>query len=132
MAIAQILKLGLPSFEITLPDPSQGSRIFIGPNTEEISKTGRAVDGTRKKDYVNTKKSFIIEYGALSEANVKVLEGIYALQAANPTINLNFIYTEQAATPITISVYMSPIDRGVVKPIGVFYYNDIKIELTEV
>ena len=124
----QVIKLGLTGAETTLPTES---RSFPTSNNGLVSVQGRAADGTKHTDFINSKRSFTINYSVISEANKDIITAIYQLQITHGSY-LNFIYTNQAGANVSVTVEMSAPNFGAITPKNVYYYSGTTIVLEEV
>lgn len=124
----QVLKLGLAGAESTLPTES---RSFVDSGNALVSVQGRSADGTLHEDFINSKRSFTINYAVVSEATKDILTAIYQLQIDNGSF-LSFIYTNQAGSNVSVTVRMAAPNFGAINPKDVYYYYGVTINLEEV
>ena len=126
MAI-QILKLGLPGSEITLPTES---RINDGGQDTLKTNTGDSASGNLHVDIIATKRNFNISWGVMSERDYMItLNVIYMYQLAGN--KLNFIYTNQSGAETHTTVFMQPPSRGALIQRDVYYDNGVTLSLQE-
>lgn len=124
----QTLKIGLPGLEQELPNKS---RSMLTEEYIEKSRTGEALDGTRKKDFVASKKRLVWNYNVLTEATRDLINNIYQLQIDNGT-PLSIIYTEAGGVEKTLTGFMSPPSFGSLVQQDTLYKNGVSIEINEV
>lgn len=124
----QVIQLGLPASEITLPTLARSLSSF---DYETVSIAGRAADGTRHEDFIAIKREWSITYSILSEANLATIFSIWELQFTN-TQFLSLIITDQAGGESTFTVRMSAPQTGALIQREIYYYNNVSFTLEEV
>lgn len=121
------LKLGLAGTETELPE---NSRIFSSESSELIKNEGRSVNGTLHTDFIGYKRTFIITWDVISEADKNSIETTIKEQLIGEF--LSFIKTSEDGTPETIEVSGILGAFGALVP-GVSFYNyQAAITLVEV
>jgi hypothetical protein len=123
----QVLKLGLPGAEVTLPTES---RINDGGQDTFNYISGTSADGTLKVDLIGSKQNFSVSWGVVSEDNFDIIKGIYLSQITSSSF-LNYIYTTENGTEISTQVLMQPPTKGELIQRDQYYSNAITITMQE-
>ena len=124
----QVLQLGLSGSEVTLPTESRSNEAF---GNALISSDGRSANGTLHTDFINSKESYIINYGVVTEANKDVITNIFKLQISEPAF-LSFKFTIQSGATVTRTVKMLAPSFGPIVVKDIYYSNGVTINLEQV
>lgn len=107
--------------DITLPNPKRFER-----RTVEMSKVNDTINGTTKKDIVNRKEQFVLDYTNLTQAQVASILSEY-----NTQITREFEVTESNLTISATEVHIDIPGRAY-NTKGDQYREDLTLILTEV
>ena len=124
----QILKLGLPGSETTLPTES---RINEQGAPSYFKKSARSANKTLHIDYIAKKLNWSISWEVISEANFNIISAIIDLQYSRPS-NLSFIYTTENGTEVAKTVDVEITNKGALMQRDVYYDSGLSLSIVEV
>jgi hypothetical protein len=124
----QTLRLGLVGSESLLPSES---RTFNTVGITEFSRSGRSIDGTLRKDFINNKRTFTVSWDVLPQASLDLIESIYQLQFSNGTF-LNFIVSDKIGGTRNYTVSMAAFSWSHKTFVDDWYYSGVSLTFEEV
>jgi len=124
----QILKLGLPGSETTLPTES---RINEQGAPTYFKNTARSANKTLHIDYIAKKLNWSISWSVISETDFNIISAIVDLQYSTPS-TLSFIYTTENGTEVSKTVDVEITDKGALMQRDTYYDSGLSLSIVEV